>query len=212
MSASLSDAWQISDETAGSLAFPEINADTYQAEFAIRSEELDVRPRLVVDRKLNVLWACDRTDRIIAPPMPLQIQHGKLVADCPGVNAQLTELLQAVGSDPSVKLIRAEGSPYWIVVRAWKARGPQDAICLICSPSAPLRDITKCGLAEVLNLTRKEALVLERFAQLSTPKMIASDMGVSLNTVRAHLKSVHVKASVSSSTQLLRLIHTFCSE
>jgi DNA-binding CsgD family transcriptional regulator len=53
--------------------------------------------------------------------------------------------------------------------------------------------------------------VLKEFAELNSPKQIARDLGVSLSTVRSHLKQIHAKAAVTTSLQLLRLTHTFCS-
>jgi DNA-binding CsgD family transcriptional regulator len=75
----------------------------------------------------------------------------------------------------------------------------------------PLLDIVGSGLARELKLTNAESRVLKEFAELNSPKRIASDLGVSLSTVRSHLKQIHAKASVTTSMQLLRLTHAFCS-
>ena len=67
------------------------------------------------------------------------------------------------------------------------------------------------GLAGELKLTNAEVRVLKEFAELNPPKQIARDLGVSLSTVRSHLKQIHAKAEVTTSLQLLRLAHTYCS-
>ena len=84
-------------------------------------------------------------------------------------------------------------------------------MCVLASPSLPLQDIVECGLARELKLTQAEIRVLKEFAELNSPKQIARDLGVSLSTVRSHLKQIHAKASVTTSLQLLRLTHTYCS-
>jgi DNA-binding CsgD family transcriptional regulator len=75
-----------------------------------------------------------------------------------------------------------------------------------------MRDVVESGLAEELKLTSAEVRVLREFAELKAPKDIARRLGVSLSTVRSHLKAIHAKAFVTTSTQLLRLIYTFCSD
>ena len=84
-------------------------------------------------------------------------------------------------------------------------------MCVLASPSLPLQDIVACGLARELNLTNAEIRVLKEFAELNSPKQIARDLGVSLSTVRSHLKQIHAKAAVTTSLQLLRLTHSYCS-
>ena len=71
--------------------------------------------------------------------------------------------------------------------------------------------ISEIDLGAWDQLTNAEARVLKEFAELNSPKQIAADLGVSLSTVRSHLKQIHAKAAVTTSLQLLRLAHTFCS-
>jgi DNA-binding CsgD family transcriptional regulator len=96
-------------------------------------------------------------------------------------------------------------------VRAWKPLQWDRAVCVMATPSLAQEDVVGSGLARELNLTNAEARVLREFAELNSPKQIACNLGVSLSTVRSHLKQIHAKAAVTTSMQLLRLTHTFCS-
>lgn len=185
--------------------------DECRAEFADALEVFDPRPRLVVDYDQQVLWSCENTPLLLAGPMPLCVRKGKLVFDDEELRQEFLEFLLNLGPQVQRKLIRGKASRHWAVLRAWKPPHWDRAVCLLASPSLPMQDIVDCGLARELKLTNAEARVLQEFAKLNSPKQIASALGVSLSTIRSHLKQIHAKAAVTTSLQLLRLTHTFCS-
>lgn len=182
-----------------------------RAEFAAAFEAFDMRPRIVVDYDQRVLWCCDNSERLLDGPMPLCIRKDKLVVDDHELRGEFVDFLHGVGPDMQRKLIRGKAKRHWAVVRAWQPMRWDRAVCVVATPSRVQRDIVGSGLARELKLTNAEARVLSEFAELSSPKQIASDLGVSLSTVRSHLKQIHAKAAVTTSMQLLRLTHTFCS-
>lgn len=188
-----------------------LSAAVCWAEFGSALDEFDHRPKLVVDHDQAVLWCCEDAARILDDPMPLYMRKSKLIVSDDELRAEFIEFLHAVGPRMERKLIRGKAERHWAVVRAWKPAGWDRAVCIVCSPSLPLRDVVESGLARELKLTRAETRVLKEFAELNSPKQIARKLDVSLSTVRSHLKTIHAKAAVSSSAQLLRLAHTFCS-
>lgn len=189
----------------------DIMTDACRDEFAAAFDAHDRRPKLVVDYDQSMLWSCDNAERILAEPMPLRIRKGKLVVDDDELRGEFIEFLHNAGPRTERKLIRGKAMCHWAVLRAWKPAHWDRAVCLLASPSVPLEDIVSSGLARELKLTKAEVRVLKEFAELSSPKQIARDLGVSLSTVRSHLKQIHAKAAVTTSMQLLRLTHTFCS-
>jgi DNA-binding CsgD family transcriptional regulator len=182
-----------------------------RAQFASALEDFDPRPKLVVDYEQTVLWCCGNTGQILNGPMPLCVRKGKLIVDDDELRPEFVEFLNGVGPTVERKLIRGKAKRHWAVLRAWKPAEWERAVCIVCNPSLPLQDVAASGLARELKLTAAEVRVLKAFAELNSPKQIAVDLGVSLSTVRSHLKTIHAKAGVSSSVQLLRLTHTFCS-
>jgi DNA-binding CsgD family transcriptional regulator len=188
-----------------------IGPDECRAEFAAAFDRFDARPKLVVDPDLNILWACDDAPRLLDGRMPLCIRDGKLVVDEDALRLEFLEFVHAAGPEMQRKLVRGKAERNWAVVRAWKPERWDRAVCLQATPSLPVLDIVKSGLARELRLTQAEVRVLKEFAELNSPKQIASDLGLSLSTVRSHLKQIHAKAAVTTSLQLLRLTHSFCS-
>ena len=185
-------------------------ADAYRAEFAAAFNALDPRPKIVVDDGQRVLWCCDDARRVLESPLPLHIRKGRLTVD-DALRPGFVEFLRNAGPDVQRKLLRGQSQRHWTLLRAWKPPHWQRAVCVLASPSRPLVDIVASGLAGELNLTKAEVRVLKEFAELNPPKQIARDLGVSLSTVRSHLKQIHAKAAVTTSLQLLRLTHTYCS-
>lgn len=194
-----------------SAAPAEVMAEECRAEFAAAFEKFDQRPKLVVDYDQRVLWSCDMAPRLLDGPMPLCIRKDKLVVDDEELRQDFAEFLLNVGPDVQRKLIRGKAKRHWAVLRAWRPAHWERAVCVLASPSLPLEDIERSGLARELKLTNAEIRVLGQFAELNSPKQIARELGVSLSTVRSHLKQIHAKAAVTTSLQLLRLTHSFCS-
>jgi DNA-binding CsgD family transcriptional regulator len=184
----------------------------YHDEFASVRSALDARPKLVVNLDREVLWCCEHSPIILRRPMPVVLRDGSLAAADEELEADLEDFLHDVDTRVTRRLIRGKAKPHWVVLRAWKSSRFERAVCLLCSPSLPMRDIVESGLADELNLTSAEVRVLREFAELRAPKDIAGRLSVSLSTVRSHLKAIHAKAFVTTSTQLLRLVYTFCSD
>jgi DNA-binding CsgD family transcriptional regulator len=188
----------------------EAMADECRAEFAAALEALDPRPKIVVDYDQRVLWCCDDAPRLLDGPMPLCLRKGRLVVDDDELRGEFVEFLHNLGPQMQRKLIRGKAKRHWAVLRAWKPAHWDRAVCVVASPSLPLQDIVGSGLAGELKLTQAEIRVLKEFAELSSPKQIARDLGVSLSTIRSHLKQIHAKASVTTSLELLLVTHTYC--
>jgi len=77
-------------------------------------------------------------------------------------------------------------------------------LCVHCMPCGAC--ISRRSLQDAFALTASEAEVaIQVFNGLSMPEA-AGRLGVSLNTVRTHLKSIFQKCDVRSQTQLVRLV------
>ena len=172
---------------------------------------VDARPRIVIDRDRRVLWRSDNAERLLSPPVPLHLSGGLLTTDAVTTSNALADFIDGVGSDCDSMLLRGESRKHWAMVLAWSPPDRPDDVCLLLNLSVPHRGVEESGLARTLKLTAAETRVLDRFARLNTPREIADKMGVSLSTVRSHLKQIHSKAGVESAVQLTQLVRGFCS-
>lgn len=63
-------------------------------------------------------------------------------------------------------------------------------------------------LRKVYKFTRVEAEVAIRLASAATPKQISTDLGIGINTVRGHLKSLFSKTKTHRQAELVHLLLT----
>lgn len=183
----------------------------FGAEFELRLGLIDARPRLVIDRDLNVIWQSENAGLLLRPPVPLQLVDGLLTVDSDSASNGLVEFIEGTGCECDNLLVRGLSKKHWAMVMAWSPKDYPDAVCLLLNLSVPHRGVEQSGLARALRLTAAETRVLDQFARLNTPREIAEQMGISLSTVRSHLKQIHSKAGVESAVQLTQLVRGFCS-
>jgi len=171
----------------------------------------DRRPKLLIDSHCNVLWCSEDSERLLQAPLPLSIEDGKLCAAGNSASGAWPLFIENLGSKSRRLLLTGAQATHWILVRGWAERhGEHRLVFLSCELSTPLRGVTSSGLAADFGLTRSECAVLDEFATLTKPALIAQRLNVSLSTVRSHLKQIHTKLSVNSSIQLLRITRAYC--
>jgi len=174
-------------------------------------DAVDARPRLVIDRALRVIWQSTNAAGLLVPPVPLHLHDGVLAADSGPAFAALRDFVEAAGYDCGSVLLRGHNRRHWAMIMGWVPQDRPDTICLLLSLSVPHRSVSESGLARTLRLTAAEARVLDQFARLNSPRDIADQMGISLSTVRSHLKQIHSKAGVESAVQLTQLVRGYCA-
>lgn len=183
----------------------------FQNEFEGMLGSIDARPRLVIDRDRRLLWRSENAESLLAPPVPLRLSGGRLMTDAESAATALAEFVEGIGHDCDSLLLRGESRKHWAMVLAWSPCGFPDEVFLLLNLSVPHRSVAESGLARALRLTAAETRVLDQFARLNSPREIGEQMGISLSTVRSHLKQIHSKAGVETAVQLTQLVRGFCS-
>lgn len=102
------------------------------------------------------------------------------------------DLLLVVGPAPAPDFVSAGGGPAAVLFLTDPTHGPR---------------VSADAVREVLGLTQGEAAVAAILAQGLTPAEAASQLGISPNTVRAHLRSIFAKTGVRRQSQLVQLVH-----
>ena len=172
---------------------------------------LDARPRLVIDRELQIIWQSDNAAELVQRPVPLFLEKGFLAADTEQTSIELADFIEVVGEECKTILVRGSEKKHWAMVMALSPQEDPSLVCLMLNLSVPHRSVEQSGLAKALCLTVCEARVLDQFSRLSSTREIADNLGVSLSTVRSHMKQIHSKAGVTSAVQLAQLVRGYCS-
>lgn len=172
---------------------------------------LDARPRLVIDRELKIVWQSNKAAELVRQPVPLQINQGYLAADADANLNELAEFIECVGEECATLLVQGNERKHWAMLMALSPQEDPSLVCVMLNLSVPHRSVEQSGLAKALGLTVCEARVLDQFSRLNSTREIAENLGVSVSTVRSHMKQIHSKAGVGSAVQLTQLVRGYCS-
>jgi DNA-binding CsgD family transcriptional regulator len=179
-------------------------------QFSRRAQAADRSPRVLIDDQGQVLWQSADAERLLQPPLPLWLKGGRVHVASGAAARRWADFVDSVGEEGERLLLTGKHAGTWVLLRGWAERlGAQRLIFLKCALSWPYRDVASAGLARDFGLTRSECAVLDEFARLAKPTQIAERLGISVSTVRSHLKQIHVKMAVNSSVHLLRITRAY---
>lgn len=102
------------------------------------------------------------------------------------------DLLLVVGQAPAPEFVAAGGGPAAVLFLTDPTHGPR---------------ISAEAIRDLLGLTQSEAAVAAHLAEGLAPAEVAARLGISANTVRAHLRSIFGKTGVKRQSQLVQLVH-----
>lgn len=209
------DQWQTVGER---LAMLRDYLGNLEAERRMVSQALDAVPLAVtvVDRNGTVRFANRFAERLLEQKDGLLILQGRLTAARSKENNQLRErILEVAGSARNAALppwaamrIERENGTAWFISMAplgQISQGATDdmAIVMISDPNMPLKPSTSM-LRQLHGLTYAEADILGRLTVGMRLGDIAEELGISVETVRTHLKAIFTKTGTSRQADLVR--------
>ena len=181
--------------------------------FALRARAANCGPEVLIDGHCNILWHSAGAERLLQPPMPLWIKGGQLRAKQGAAPKTWQSFIENVGDEGERMLLGGTEPGAWVLIRGWSSRfDKQRLVFLKCRPSWPLRDVAASGLSRDFGLTKSECAVLDEFARLAKPLQIAERLGISVSTVRSHLKQIHTKMAINSSVQLIGITRAYTDD
>lgn len=180
-------------------------------ELAARWLWRDGRPRAVVGRDRSILWCNPAARRLLVAPSPLVVRRNNLCTakgvDIEGVDSFLAGLDAATARlhvmDPE--------SDRGVLLTAWADTidGHQIAFIEFALRELPF-DAEQSGMARAFGLTKAECRVVDAMAVMEPPSQIAARLGLSVHTIRTHVRRIYAKLSVRSQMQFMRLTMAYC--
>jgi DNA-binding CsgD family transcriptional regulator len=168
-------------------------------------------PRLVVNADLTLLWTNRAAEAVLSSGLTVCRRNDRLWFDDSLGQEHWRERLSQVGRDlERVVVMDRRGHPTAIIGAFRCAVAGRDAICVSLMAVAQPLDLIRCGLAAMFDLTNSERQIAQMLVNLNTPREISEELGVSINTVRTHIRGIYTKLSISSQRELLRLASAFC--
>jgi DNA-binding CsgD family transcriptional regulator len=189
------------------------------------AEALDRLPlaMLVLDRSRQVLIENDSAAHVLALEDGIEMRSTGLAAKDQRENAKLQALIkaalestrgQSLNGTNFMQISRPSGRQPLSVMTSPLLSAPTGGLsseaavaCFISDPQAD-HVPTSEALAKIYELTPAEAEVVQLLAKGLPLDEIAADRGISLNTVRSHLKHIFSKTGTSRQGELLGLVLT----
>ena len=171
----------------------------------------DGRPRAIVARDRAIVWCNPAARRLLSGSSPLIIRRNHLCAargvDIEPVDAFLAE----TGAETARYQVLDAQSERFILLTAWSetVEGAQVSFIEFGMRELPF-DCQESGMARAFGLTKAECRVIDAMAVMEPPARIAERLGVSIHTIRTHIRRIYGKLSVRSQIQFLRLTMAYC--
>ena len=174
---------------------------------------------LVLDESGSVLTMNVGAENIVRQADGIVVQTGKVRALHPPANRRLQRAIDAVvadepvdAADTVIRIHRPSGCmPLEVIITrpevfmpSWLACRPAALIFVTDPNTTP--DLVRQHLEVLYDLTTAEARIAEALVSNCSPKQTAAKLGVQVNTVRFHLKSIFAKTATRNQAELVRLL------
>ena len=161
--------------------------------------ERERRARVLVDDALRVLWMSSSAERMMSGPNSLLIRNGHIRTRENRFDHQLRDLISGASLQTSTCCLHDAKTGEHLVLTAVRLSPPSDDMVgltlLRASEDFPF-DLV--DLHSAFGFTRTESRVAYRLMGGRTAGETADELGVSLETVRTHIKRAYAKLGVSS--------------
>lgn len=170
---------------------------------------------IILDGRGQVLRLNARASTILAERDGIALRDGAIVLDDAALGRQLRARLRQKENQPplTLRIARPSGEGDLLLVvgdaeaPGYVAAGGGPAAVLFLNDPAHAPRVSPDAVRELLGLTQSEAQIATEIAGGRSLAAIAEGLGISPNTVRAHLRSIFAKTGVKRQSQLMHLVH-----
>jgi DNA-binding CsgD family transcriptional regulator len=170
---------------------------------------------LSITRNKRIVWSNTAANRILYSDGPITAIDGFLILASLAHRAALESAIEATmqAAPPfrrAFAIARPGSNPVSVLVgpahEAGASRRSSNRVLLFISDPGLEPDLNREVLSALFGFTPAECSVALLIGAGKTPKAAASELGVSIFTVRNHLKSLFAKTSTRDQCQLIRLL------
>lgn len=187
----------------------EAAADFDEARYSEAWSQNCSRAAMIVTPALHLLWTNAEGRRLLDEDPDL-IEDGRRLSFSQRAAAMgFSVFLERLKDDPAAwVLARQEGGSCLIIRAVHIELGQSPAVILAFSDTSMTRRLW-ADYGPALGLTSAEANLLKRLVDGATASEAASDLGISLETARTHVRRAYAKMGVSSREEMFARISPF---
>jgi DNA-binding CsgD family transcriptional regulator len=165
----------------------------------------DPTPVFIVDIKGAMLAANPRARGLLGRGGVLNVQGRHLgFSNLESQDCFAEALRKVISGGGEVGVVLHCNDGRWRRLQVVRGDGLSADVAFVAVYGDPERQLDIRPIVEGFRLSAAESKVLLHVAQALPPKRIATRLGVSLHTVRAHLRSLYVKMHVRGMQELIR--------
>lgn len=170
---------------------------------------------IILDRRGKVIRMNARAATLLGEKDGIRLHGDQVTPDNADIARELRNCLKAAALDPPTtwRIERPSGrGDLLLVVGSAQApdyvtAGGGPAAVLFLNDPASSPEVSAEAVRDLLGLTHSEATIAAAIAGGASLTDAAQQLGVSPNTVRAHLRSIFAKTGVKRQSQLMHLVH-----
>lgn len=169
---------------------------------------------IILDRNGKVIRLNTRASTILDERDGIQLRGDMIVLDDPELGRQLhARLLRPEETSLTLRVERPSGEGDLLLVvgnanaSGYVTAGGGPASVLFLNDPVRTPRVAPGAIRELLGLTQSEAAIAAEMANGASLVDTATQLGISPNTVRAHLRSIFAKTGVKRQSQLVQLVH-----
>lgn len=163
---------------------------------------------LTVD--LRPVWSNVAADAVMQSSPHLTLRDGSLAAMDNGRTPGFRTFLRAAGEARTSWISSVEGvAPLIVTAQRLSMPDEPDLIGVTLHLTTPQDRYIWTDFGEALKLTRAETAVVKRILEGVKAEVIAEEQGISVETVRTHIRRMYGKLGVSGREQLFAVIAPF---
>ncbi|MEZ5748609.1 MAG: helix-turn-helix transcriptional regulator [Caenibius sp.] len=161
---------------------------------------LDGKPRLIIKRDGSLVACSEDVPGLVRQHECFRLHQGRIMVIEERGRALFARLAENPDSPAATMLLRrADGEGHWIV----RVVGSGHDMLFVTLQAATADHMANLpDLCEAFGFTRSEAQIVRDLFSGMTPQAIAEEQGISIHTVRAHVRRCYDKLQITSREEL----------
>ncbi|PSJ43252.1 hypothetical protein C7I55_02420 [Sphingomonas deserti] len=177
---------------------------------ALRWLALEETARLLVTNTLELLWANGAARCAFDAATDLALRDGVLVTAQRTAQAALARFVEHCGGSVSTLCLPCENGSGHLLLRGRRLGPDPQGGCVGISFHRSVDHVAHfADIETAFQLTRSEERVLQKMLDGMTADEIASDIRLSIETIRSHIRNIYVKVGVTSREGLFARLRAF---